>query len=145
MPDQFSIRTVIDTNVLFEGLARQGGPCGLIVDAWLTGLFRPCISNALAYEYLEVLSKKLSQKRWKKIRLVLEELFKLVEFVTVYYTWRPNSPDPGDEHIIDCAMNAGATVVTFNLKDFQMARRELGLRVISPKEFVTLLSNSREI
>ena len=28
-------RVVIDTNVLFEGLTKQGGAAGLIVDAWL--------------------------------------------------------------------------------------------------------------
>jgi hypothetical protein len=31
-------RFVIDTNVLFEGLTKQGGAPGLIVDVWLTGL-----------------------------------------------------------------------------------------------------------
>lgn len=145
MPDQFSIRAVIDTNVLFEGLTKQGGICGLIVDAWLAGLFRPCVSNALAYEYIEVLSSKLSHERWQKIRLVLEKLLKHVEFIAIYFTWRPNSPDPGDEHLIDCAMNAGATIVTFNLKDFQLAKRELGLQVISPIEYIALLSSRREI
>ncbi|PIZ26050.1 MAG: toxin-antitoxin system toxin component, PIN family protein, partial [Chloroflexi bacterium CG_4_10_14_0_8_um_filter_57_5] len=34
-------RVVVDTNVLFEGLTRKGGAAGLVVDAWLAGLFRP--------------------------------------------------------------------------------------------------------
>jgi hypothetical protein len=58
-----------------------------------------------------------------------------------YFTWRPSSPDPGDDHVIDCAMNAGATVVTSNAKDFQMAHEALGLRVITPKEFIVQLTN----
>lgn len=28
------MRAVIDTNVLFEGLTKQGGACALIVEAW---------------------------------------------------------------------------------------------------------------
>ncbi len=55
------LRVVIDTNVLFEGLTRQGGACGLIIDAWRAGFISGCISNALAYEYGDVLSRKLSE------------------------------------------------------------------------------------
>ena len=32
------LRIVIDTNVVFEGLTKQGGASGLIIDAWLAGL-----------------------------------------------------------------------------------------------------------
>ena len=59
-------RVVVDTNVLFEGLTKQGGAAGLIVDAWLTGWIVVCVSNALAYEYEDVLSRKLSVARWQK-------------------------------------------------------------------------------
>ncbi|MCI0691549.1 PIN domain-containing protein [candidate division KSB1 bacterium] len=140
MPTQIQFRVIIDTNVVFEGLTKQGGACALIVDAWLAGLFRPCISNALAYEYADVLSRLLSAERWQKIQPVLGKLLDHTEFVTVYFTWRPSSPDPGDEHVIDCAMNAGATVVTPNVRDFQMARQSLGLRVITPVEFAVQLA-----
>jgi hypothetical protein len=51
------------------------------------------------------------------------------------------SPDPGDEHIIDCAINAGAIVVTANGRDFQMAKVALGLPVMSPLEVVIKLAN----
>jgi predicted nucleic acid-binding protein len=141
MPTRTPFRVVIDTNVVFEGLTKQGGACGLVVDAWLAGLFRPNISNALAYEYADVLSRKVSAERWGKIQPVLGKLLDQTEFVTVYFTWRPSSPDPGDEHVIDCAMNAGATVVTSNVRDFKMARQTLGLRVITPVEFVVQLAN----
>jgi putative PIN family toxin of toxin-antitoxin system len=142
MPAHSQIRVVIDTNVVFEGLTKQGGASGLIIDAWLAGLFHPYVSNALAYEYVDVLSRKLSKVRWEKIQPVLEKLLDYAEFVNVYFTWRPSSPDPGDEHIIDCAMNAGATVVTSNTGDFKMAEQALGLRVIMPVEFIVQLVNS---
>ena len=35
MPTRILIRTVIDTNVVFEGLTKKGGASGLIIDAWL--------------------------------------------------------------------------------------------------------------
>ena len=58
--------------------------------------------------------------------------------------WRPSSPDPGDEHIVDCAMNANAVVVTSNVRDFQMARASLGLPVLTPVEFLIYLDAETE-
>lgn len=134
------MRAVVDTNVVFEGLTKQGGVCGLIIDAWRAGLLRACVSNALAYEYADVLARKLSLVRWNQLQPVLGSLLAKAEFVTIYYSWRPSSPDPGDEHVIDCAMNAGAPVVTTNVRDFQAARLSLGLVVLKPAELVIALA-----
>ena len=133
------IRAVIDTNVVFDGLTHRGGPAGVIVSAWVAELFQACVSQALAYEYEDVLARKLAPERWARTRFVLDALLYRAELVTAYYSWRPSSPDPGDEHVIDCAMNARAIVVTANLRDFELARVELHLPVLSPVDFLTLL------
>ena len=140
MPNEAPPRVVIDTNVLFEGLTKQGGAAGLIIDAWRAGLLRVYVSNALAYEYADVLSRKLSASRWQRIRPVLGALLMQAEFVSIYYSWRPSSPDPGDDHVIDCAMNAGAIVISANVRDFKLAKRTLGLRMMTPAEFLPQLT-----
>ena len=132
-------RVVLDTNVIFEGLTKRGGAAGLLVDAWLAGLLRVYVSNALAYEYVDVLSRRLAQTPWQRPKPVLGTLLSKAQFVVVYYSWRPASPDPGDDHVIDCAMNAGATVITWNVKDLYAAKDALGLRVITPVEAVVQL------
>jgi predicted nucleic acid-binding protein len=134
------IRAVIDCNVLFEGLTKTGGAAGVIVDAWLNGLFTPCVSDAVGYEYLDVLQRKLSAKRWATISIALATLLSLAEEVIIYYSWRPTSPDAGDDLVIDCAMNANAIIVTNNRKDFRTAEKGLGVVVLSPVEFVNLLA-----
>ena len=131
---------VIDTNVVFEGLTKRGGAAGLVVDAWLAGLLQVCVCDALAYEYADVLSRKLSEAHWQRLKPVLGALLAKAQFMVVHYSWRPISPDPGDEHVIDCAMNAGATVITWNVRDFRTARETLGLRVITPVEAVVQLA-----
>jgi predicted nucleic acid-binding protein len=141
MPDSRSLRAVIDTDVVFEGLTKQGGASGLIIDAWLAGLFQACVSNSVAYEYQDVLSHKLSEARWQEIKPILGTLLARAVFVAIYYSWRPTSPDPADEHIIDCAMNAGAPVVTHNVRHFRLARQTLGLEIMAPVEFVTRLAD----
>jgi predicted nucleic acid-binding protein len=134
-------RVTIDTNVVFEGLTKRGGAAGLIIDAWLAELLDVRVSDALAFEYADVLSRLLSESRWQSVRPVLGRLLAISSFVAVHYSWRPMSPDPADEHVIDCAMNAGAVVVTFNRKDFRSAEKSLGLRVITPVELVVQLAD----
>jgi predicted nucleic acid-binding protein len=133
------LQAVIDTNVLFGGITTQGSTPGLIIDAWLGELFVACVSNALAYEYLDVLSRKLSAARWLRRQPVGATLLAQARFVPIYFSWRPMSPDPGDDHIIDCAMNAGVPVVTANVQDFRLAAQALGLVVLTPVEFVMRL------
>jgi putative PIN family toxin of toxin-antitoxin system len=135
-------RVVLDTNILFEGLTKRGGVCGLIIDAWQAKLFSVCISNALAYEYQEVLSRKLSEPRWQEIKPALDSLLDgQSEFVKIYLSWRPMSPDPGDDHVIDCAMNAHALIVTSNIRDFEQAKQVLGAQVMTPIEFLEYLTS----
>lgn len=99
-----------------------------------------CVSNALAYEYDDVLSRKLSEARWIKLQPVLGQLLRVAQYTNIYFSWRPTSPDAGDDLVIDCAMNAGAIVVTSNIRDFRSAKESLGLRVMTPVQFVSLLA-----
>lgn len=144
MAGSLSLRVVIDTNIVLEGLTKKGGAAGLIIKAWLAGLLDVYISNALAYEYVDVLSRKLSIGRWQRIKPVVGELLSQAEFIVTYFSWRPSSPDPGDEHVVDCAMSAGAVLVTSNVRDFRMAEKSLGLQVLNPVEFVNHMVNQLE-
>ncbi len=134
------LRVVIDTNVVFEGLTKQGSAAGLVIDAWLAGLIQVHVSNALAYEYEDVLSRKLSDARWQELKPILGKLLSRSHFTTIYYAWRPTSPDAGDDIVIDCAMNVSAIVTTSNLRDFRNARESLGLQVMAPAELVIKLA-----
>lgn len=140
MAQQRELQAVIDTNVLFEGITTQGSAPGFIIDAWRSGLFIPCVSNALAYEYIDVLGRKLSPGRWRRLQPVVGILLTQARFVPICFSWRPISPDPGDDHVIDCAMNAGVPVVTSNVGDFRRAEHLLGLVVSTPVDFVTRLA-----
>ncbi len=140
MPGSPLLRVVIDTNVVLEGLTKNGGASGLIVDAWLAEVIVVCVSNTLAWEYNDVLSRKLSNTRWSYLQPVLVQLLQLAHYTNIYFSWRPTSPDPGDDLVIDCAMNAGAILVTSNIRDFRTAQESLGLTVLTPVEFLTMLA-----
>jgi len=56
--------------------------------------------------------------------------------VTVYYGWRPNLPDEGDNHLIELALAGGAqAIITHNLRDLRGGELRLGtLRVLTPAQ-----------
>lgn len=78
-------RVVIDTNVVFEGLTKSGGAAGLIVDAWLAELLHACVSTSVAYEYEDVLLRKLSSARWQRLQPLLGSLLAQAEFVPIFF------------------------------------------------------------
>ncbi len=132
-------RVVIDTNVVFEGATQRGTAAAWVIEAWLTRIVEPYVSDTLAYEYFEVLSRKLSPDRWGRVAPLVRALLERSEVIVPRFSWRPSSPDPGDEHVIDCAMNAGAHLVTSNIRDFRQAELELGLSVMRPEELPPLV------
>lgn len=129
---------MVDTNVLIGGLSRRG-PSGAVIDAWVDRRFTSCVSTALAFEYEEVLVRKLGTRRREEAARALQALLSRSEYVPVRFTFRPASPDPGDDLVIDCVVNAGALLVTDNLRDFRTASRELSFRVLRPEELIELL------
>jgi putative PIN family toxin of toxin-antitoxin system len=134
------LHVVLDTNVVFEGLTKKDGASGLIIEAWFAAYIEVFVSNALLYEYVDVLSRKLSPARWAMAQTALRTLIAKAEFQTIYYSWRPSTPDPGDEFVVDCVMNANALLITHNRKDFRLAEMDLGIYVLSPNQFVELMA-----
>lgn len=134
-----SVRAVIDTSVLFEGLTHRS-PASNVIDAWAARRFEPCVSTALALEYEDVLSRKLSPRRGDIVLPALQALLSRCRFVPIRFTYRPASPDPGDDLVVDCVLNSQALLVTHNVKDFSGPAKELGFEVLGPEEFSTRLS-----
>ena len=74
MTDIFSLPIIVDTNVVFEGLTKQGSVSDFIITAWLAGLLNVYASNALIYEYESTLSNKLSPTRWQQTKPILRRI-----------------------------------------------------------------------
>lgn len=129
---------MVDTNVLVAGLSRTG-PAGAVIDAWVERRFRPCVSTALALEYEDVLGRKLGVARRETELKALQALLARSEYVPIRFTYRPSSPDPGDDLVVDCVLNSQAILVTENVRDFRRASRELGFQLLRPDQFLKLL------
>jgi len=65
----------------------------------------------------------------------------LVEPVESHFVWRPQLRDPGDEMVLEAAVNGRAdAIVTFNHRDFGQAPQRFGLRVLLPRQALEELS-----
>lgn len=132
------LRAVVDTNVVFEGLTRRG-PAGEVVDAWVARRFQVCVSTALALEYEDIVQRKFAMEKGELARKALQALLVRCEYVPIRFTYRPASPDPGDDLIVDCVLNSQSLLVTNNVKDFRRPAQELSFQIHRPPEFLELL------
>ena len=132
------MRVVVDTNVLFEGLNRRG-VCGRVVDAWVLGSITACVSTALALEYEAVVTRGRAPAQQATARRALQALLDRTEFVPITFSFRPQSPDPDDDLVIDCAVNAAAPIVASNVRHFRGAAERLGFDLMTPAELVFAL------
>ena len=135
------LRAVVDTNILFEGLTKASA-AGDVVDHWVARRFLPCVSTALALEYEEVLTNRLSAAKRERALTALPALLNRVEFIPVPYRLRPLSPDPDDDFVIECAFHADAVIVSANLRDLLLPSRSVGVTVHTAEHFLLLLQES---
>jgi putative PIN family toxin of toxin-antitoxin system len=130
---------VIDTNVFVSALRAKdafSGASRALLRAALTGRYAPLFGNALWLEYEDLLGRPVwtdSTTHGERLE-VLQALAAVGRWVSIYYGWRPNLPDEGDNHLIELAVAGNAqAIVTYNTKDLQ--RGQLlwpHLRILTP-------------
>jgi predicted nucleic acid-binding protein len=97
------------------------------------------LSVALALEY-ESKCKLAEHRLAAAFSLVQAEAFvdgliAVAELVQSPFRWRPQLRDPGDELVLEAAVNGRASaIVTFNERDLRAAERSFGIAVIRPGE-----------
>ncbi|MCX6613829.1 MAG: putative toxin-antitoxin system toxin component, PIN family [Acidobacteria bacterium] len=136
------MRAVIDTNVLTGAMLSNVGSNRRVLIACLQHRIRPIVGQALFAEYEDVLSRAKLFERCPVSATertdLLESLLSVGEWVKIYYSWRPNLPDEGDNHLIELAVAGAADcIVTHNHR--HLNRSELrfpGIRILSPDELM---------
>ena len=135
-----SLTVVLDTNVLVAAIRSRTGASFALLS--LLGepepRFRPAVSVPLVFEYEDALIRSL-----KASPLSEDDIGDILDFVCsvaihqeVFYLWRPLLKDPGDDHVLEVAVAAGADyLVTHNVADFNGAQ-SVGIKVITPQVFL---------
>ncbi len=102
------------------------------------------MAQALWSEYRDLLGRP---DLWKDCALTARERANLLDdfaavclWVQIWFLWRPNLPDEGDNHLAELAIAGNAAaLVTFNVKDFKPAQfAAAGMSVLTPAQFKKL-------
>ena len=135
---------VLETNILVAALRSSNGASHLLLQRLRLGHFRAAVSTALTLEYEDVLRRPglIEGYTGEEIAAFINSILHFANEAPVFFRWRPLLPDPGDDHVFECALAAGATHnVTFNAADFR-GLPPLGISVVTPAQYLRLLPQS---
>ena len=136
------MQIVVDTNV-FVGACLGKGPSNLVIEACLQSRFVPLMGAALLAEYEDVLGRSAL---FQKCRLSAREREELLDifvascrWTRIYYGWRPNLRDEGDNHLVELAVAGGADfIVRHNIRHLKtMELKFEGLAIATPAQLLT--------
>ncbi len=133
---------VVDTNVLVSALISDTGASLEVLRRCLQRRYQACISLALFAEYRDLLGRDELYVRCPLDAGERDELFRALMAVSrmtdIYYLWRPNLSDEGDNHVLELAVAARAElIVTHNRSDF--LRSELRfpeIQILAPADLL---------
>jgi uncharacterized protein len=141
-----ALRVVIDTNVLTAALLRTEGQNRSVLRACFEDRLKPIVGQTLFLEYEDVLGRpklfRTSPLDAAERQQLFQSFLGLCEWVPVYYLWRPNLRDEGDNHILELAVaGRAAMIVTNNVADFAGSDlRFPEIRVLNPKNLLKELA-----
>ena len=73
----------------------------------------------------------------REIRIFLDAVVAMAEPVKTHFLWRPQLRDPGDEMVLETAVNGRADgLVTFNVRDFGTVPARFGIEVMIPRDAI---------
>lgn len=129
------MKVVLDTNVIVSALLSPFRTCARIVGMVASGELRLCLDARILTEYGEVLRRPKFQFGEDKVAALLDRIEH--RGCTVAAGPLPVSlPDRDDDPFLEVAHIGGAEcVVTGNLDHFP-ARLRLGVRLLSPPQFL---------
>jgi uncharacterized protein len=117
-------RLVLDSNVLASAFTSGRGASRTLLRRILEGAATALISVPLFVEYEAVLWRPATRRRCllseENQGRLFDAFLARTELIEIYYRWRPNLRDEGDNHVLELAVAAGAApIVTFNRRDFK--------------------------
>ncbi len=136
------MRVVVDTHIFVSAImGAQSASRQIIRLCWQREL-QPLMGNALLAEYEDVCSRK---GLFDDVILPASDREALLDafmasclWTPIYYLWRPNLRDEGDNHVVELAVAGGAqAIITANIRDFSRPALAFpGLTVCTAGDFL---------
>jgi uncharacterized protein len=131
------LKAILDTNVFLSGFLFGGNP-EKILTLWIKRKFILCISPTLKAEVINKLTCKFNatEEFTNNISLLIDahsEKFIPKQKINLL-------KDPNDNFLLELAQESGADLIVSGDKAVQSLKTYKKTKIISPKEFLTLLT-----
>ena len=138
------VRLVMDTDVVVAALRSPQGASAELLRFVHHRRVAMLASVGLFAEYEAVLMRpaqlRATQHTAAQMQHLLDELADLALPVSVWYSWRPQLHDPGDEMVLEAAVNGRAdALISFNQRDFGGAPERFGIVLATPGQLLRSL------
>lgn len=135
------MRIVLDTAVVVAALRSPRGASAGILQAASHNRVTLLASVALAMEYEAVCSRPehrlASGLSDRELDIFITAVLALVAPFESRFLWRPQLRDPGDEMVLEAAVNGRAdALVTFNQRHFGPVPSRFGIEIVLPREAI---------
>ena len=132
---------VIDTCVFISALRSRLGASFRVLSLIDESKYEFSLSVPLVFEY-EAVAKRLS----RSVGLTHSDVDDIIDYMCalgalrqIHFLWRPNLKDPGDDFILELAVEAECKyIVTHNLRDFAGADK-FGIKAITPQQLLRMI------
>ena len=131
-------RVVLDTNVIVAAMRSRVGASHRLLLTMGHPRWQSVVTPALMYQYEEVARRPGNAPGLsaQDVSDILDLIYQRSHRQFVYFRWRPVSPDPGDDLVLDAAIAGRCdVVVSFNERHLRPAG-EFGIEVLKPAEFL---------
>jgi putative PIN family toxin of toxin-antitoxin system len=138
------MRCVLDTDVVVAAMRSPKGASAALLLAALDGRIELAANVALVLEYEAVCSRlehlSAAGLTTPEVQRFVDGVAALIHPVTSHFVWRPQLQDPGDEMVLEAAVNGMAdTIVTFNKRDYGTVPRRFGVKILLPRDVLVAL------
>lgn len=132
---------MLDTDVIVAAVRSPSGASAALLDLALQSSFKLLLSVPLAMEYESLMKspRQMAAGRYsvEHAETLILALCKVCERVERHFLWRPILKDPGDEMVLETAVNGQADfLVTFNLRDYSDVPERFGVALLRPSDLL---------
>lgn len=131
-------RVILDTNVVLAAMRSRSGASHRLLLTIGHPRWQSVVTPALMYEYEDVVRRPgyVPDLSGQQITDILDLIYHESHRQLVWFSWRPLSPDPDDDLVLDAAIASGCDfVVSFNERHLR-AVRDFGIEVVTPVELL---------
>ena len=134
---------VVDTSVFVAALKSPDGAARQVLRLCLEEDLRPIMGNKLFMEFEALLRRPSmfdsSLPTMEDREALFHGFLAVCKWVNIFFLWRPNLPDEGDNHVLELAVAGGAAaIITHNVSDFAGELRFPGVQILTPGKFLEI-------